>query len=105
MFDISSIGNIFVYLPASAYLGEFVGFLLLIMKNDAIVAPPVMEFRDRTALAAAATAAAPASASAEAAAVAEEQTFVMLSFIFNICSGKGERISPTLSVFRKYLTP
>ena len=56
------------------------------MTDDAIVAPPAMEFRDRTALAAAATtdaaaAATPAaSASEEAAAVAEEPTFV-----FNMC--------------------
>ena len=69
------------------------------MKDDATVAPPVMEFRDQTAFAAAATATAPASESAEAAAVAEEPSFVMLSFVFSMCSGSVERISPTLPVF------
>ena len=73
MADVFSIENIFVYLSQRANFEEFVGFVSLVMRDDLIMTPPVMEFRHRTAAAA---------APEVAAAAAEEPTFVMMIFVF-----------------------
>ena len=75
------------------------------MTDDAIVAPPAMEFRDGTALAAAAILLLQLQQRQQHQRQKKQQQWQRNRLLSLTCaSDREERISPTLPVFRKYLT-